>query len=143
MFPGTSATLFVMVGIFHRLSLFLLALALAVAPLRGTLAMAPLSAAPSAHHCMQMAHGMHTPGHALDSTVMPTNRDSGHDCNRSCNGACCGGACTCVHAATTAIPVSLWKLPLLATATQHTALFTGFTQRSLPPPFRPPVTDTL
>jgi len=130
-----------MVGTFQRLTLYFLALALAVTPLRGALAHIPFSQGTTEHHCMQMAHGMHSPGTTVDRHVVPGRHDSGHDCNRGCNGTCCGGACTCVHAAT-AIPVSLWTFPLLATAARHTPLFPGFTQRSLPPPFRPPVSAT-
>jgi hypothetical protein len=141
MFSGISATLFFMAGIFHRLLLFLLALALAMTPLRGALGHTPLSTAPSEHHCAQISQGMHSPVNLLDHHAMPGVDDSGHDCSRGCNGTCCAGACSCVHAAM-AIPVSLWTLPLLTTAARHTRLFTGFTQRSLPPPFRPPVSAT-
>jgi hypothetical protein len=141
LFPGISATLFFMAGTFHRLSLYLLALALAVTPLRGTLAQARLSAAHSEHHCTQMSQSMHSPGNTVESHAMPGSRDSDHDCTRGCNGTCCGSACTCVHAAA-AIPASPWVLPLLTTTARHTALFPDFTQRSLSPPFRPPVTAT-
>jgi hypothetical protein len=130
-----------MAEIFHRLSLFLIAIALAVAPLRGTLAQMPLSAASSAHHCSQMAHGMHSPGNPVDHHVIPGSGDSGHDCNRGCKGTCCGSACTCVHAAA-AIPASPWTLLILSTAARHTAFFPGFTQRPLTPLFRPPVSVT-
>jgi len=127
-----------MTGIFHRLLLSLLALALAMTPMRGALGHIPLSTSPSEHHCPQMSHGMHSPGNPVDHQAMPGSGDSGHDCSRGCNGTCCAGACTCVHAAS-AIPVSLWTLPLLATAARYTWLSPGFTRRSLPPPFRPPV----
>jgi hypothetical protein len=141
LFPGISATLFSMAGTFQRLSLYFLAIALAVAPLRGTLARIPLSAASSEHHCTQMAYGIHLPGNPVDSQALPGSRDSGHDCNRSCKGTCCGNACTCVPAAA-AISASLWTAPLLTTAARHAPLFPGFTQRSLNPPFRPPVSVT-
>ena len=130
-----------MAGIFHRLLLLLLSLALAMTPLRGALGHISLTTASSEHHCTQMSHGMHSPGKPVNHPAMPDSGDSGHDCSRGCNGTCCTGACTCVHAAM-AIPVSLWTVLLLTTAARHTRLFPGFTQRSLPPPFRPPVSAT-
>jgi hypothetical protein len=141
MFSGISATLLFMAGISQRLFLSLLALALAMTPLRGALGHIPLSTSLSEHHCTQLSHGMHSPGKPVEHHAMPGSGDSGHDCCRGCNGTCCTGACACVHAAM-AIPVSLWTLPLLATATRHIRLFPCFTQRSLPPPFRPPVSAT-
>jgi hypothetical protein len=130
-----------MAGIFHRLLFSLLAIALAVAPLSGALAQITFSVTSSEHHCSQMAHDMHSPGTPVDRHVIPGGSDSGHGCNRGCHGNCCGHACTCVHVAA-AIPVSLRTFPLLATAAQHSPLFPGFTQCSLPPPFRPPVSAT-
>jgi len=127
-----------MAGISQRLLLLLLAIALAMTPLRGALGHIPLSMAPSEHHCQQMSQGMHSQGTTVTHHAMPGVDDSGHDCCRSCNGSCCAGACSCVHAAM-AIPVSLATLPLLATTAPHTRLFPGFTRRSLPPPYRPPV----
>jgi hypothetical protein len=127
-----------MAGILHRLSLLLLALALAVVPLRGTLAQSTLSAAPSENHCTQMTHGMSTPGNPDSGPAMPDRLDSGHDCSRGCNGSCCGGACNCVPAAA-AIPASRWIVTFIPAADRYTSLFPGFAQRSLTPPFRPPV----
>jgi hypothetical protein len=127
-----------MAGIIQRLPLFLLALALAVAPLRGALAQNPLSAAPSESHCSQMTHGMPAPGNPHGKPAMSDSRDSGHDCSRGCSGSCCGGACNCVHAAA-AIPAVPGMVSFFPAADRYTPANHGFTQRSPTPPFRPPV----
>jgi len=125
-----------MAGIFQRLSLLLIVLALAFAPLRGSLAQTPVSATPGDHHCAQMAHAKHAPGTAADASLAETG--SGHDCTHGCKGNCCGSACGCAHVAA-AIPAAAWSVPSLRVEARPIPPLSDFTQNTLSPPFRPPV----
>src|SRR5512147_2655020 len=124
-----------MAGTFHRLSLYLLALALAVTPLRGALALNTLSATASLHDCPHLRLDGHPPEHTAGCHG---THESGHDCSRGCSGSCCGSACTCAHVAA-ALTAYLRIPPYTPVAARHATDFQGFSQRSLPPPFRPPV----
>jgi hypothetical protein len=124
-----------MAGTFHRLSIYLLAIALAVAPLRGALALVAVPATAAAHDCPHLQYDAHPWQHTADGSG---TQDGGHGCSRDCGGACCGNACTCAQAAP-GISASLRSASFTPEATRHTAVFPGFSQRSLPPPFRPPV----
>lgn len=127
----------------HKLLQILLALALAVAPLRASLAAAdstPTAATgDNATHCEHMqpgptadsdSHGMHA-GH--DSALT----DSA-PCNHDCGGSCCGASCsTCVHA-TLAIPANLTLLPGSTAGTPSTSFSPLFPERPAIPLLHPP-----
>jgi hypothetical protein len=122
----------------NRLVLLLLALTLAVAPMRGILAMpAPASDAgdsPCAGMQHDMQHGDARP--AMHHEGDPA--ESGEPCGTGCNGDCCDNACSgCAHPATALLNSSI------ATAAAHhpprkNARITRFSDRTVIPLLRPP-----
>ena len=111
----------------RKLVLLLVTLALAIAPLRAALPVMAVAVEPD--HCEQMQEGMQ------DVTV--NNQD--HSCDQGCGGDCCGGACNaCAH--------SLIALsgPIPVTLDNHESLLNsrvtyGVSDRTVHPPFRPPI----
>ena len=122
-----------MAVLFQRLSLLLIALALAVAPLRGSFAQFSASPSSAAHHCAQMVQA----GDAAAKSS-PTKSGGSHDCGHGCKGICCGSACGCAHA-TAAITVATWFVPLVRTVSKPIPPIGVLAERTLSPPFRPPL----
>ena len=120
----------------HKLMLLLLVLSLAAMPLRGTLALPADSLPDSESHCAGMQHDVQ---HAMpEMPRQDASPDAGHQCQDGCNGDCCDTACNgCVHPATAlpgnSIPETLPHQPSL-----QSARITGFTDRTVIPPLRPP-----
>lgn len=121
-----------------KLLLLMVTLALAVAPLRGTLAF-PAGAVDEemSSHCASMQHGdAMTPTHHPDVSA-----DSGKSCPDGCNGDCCGMACS-----SCAPPVSaLLDGNAPAAAIQHppmpAATPSRFTDHTIHPLLRPPASS--
>ena len=118
----------------NRLILLLLAITLAVAPLRATLALPAQSSADDMSHCADMQHGDAMPGmHHMDDAD-----DKGQQCRSGCNGDCCDNACSsCVH------PVTALPGDGLTTTRNHhlslkQALASRYSDRTVIPPLRPP-----
>ena len=122
-----------------RALLLLVAIALAVSPLRGAFASPVIAdAADDAAHCATMPHG----AHSMDQrAAMPDSSPQApdHHCKQGCGGHCCNGSCgTCVHACL-AVP----RNPAVGSDTfsdlpVNTAVY-RYAARTIPPPFRPPI----
>jgi hypothetical protein len=121
-----------------KLLLLMVALALAVAPLRGALAF-PAEAVDEkmSSHCASMQHGdAVTPMHHPDDSA-----DSGKSCPDGCSGDCCGMACS-----SCAPPVSaLLDGNAPAAAIQHPPMPAAtpirFTDHTIHPLLRPPASS--
>jgi len=122
----------------HKFLLIFLALALAIAPLRGALAVPVPADADDPSHCVQVQAGMQASGHvaAMQDTTADT-RD--HDCKQGCGGDCCDGACNdCAHGSialsgiSSVTPDNLYTSPTLTASS-------GIAGRTVHPPFRPPI----
>jgi len=114
----------------------MIALALAVSPMRGALALPMIADADDAPHCAEMQHDLQAADTLADMQIQAT--ESGHKCEQGCNGSCCNGACNaCVHGAS-AISDSIFVTPDFHD-TPLTALFlVSFPERTVIPPLRPP-----
>ena len=118
----------------NRLMLLIVVLALAMAPLRGTLALPVPASADDTPHCADMQQDHAMPGmHHMDDTA-----DTGQPCQSGCEGDCCDNACySCVHPATALLDDSLpaalaHRPPLKITRSSR------FFDRTVIPPLRPP-----
>lgn len=118
--------------------LLLVAIALALAPLRAALTMPVTNAAESATHCTHMQTGMHAMAHTAGRhSVTPGH--SSHGCDKDCKGLCCDGACGhCVHAAV-ALPVTLAGGLPRCNRYLNAAEAPRYIGRTLYPPLRPPI----
>ena len=122
----------------HKLLLVIVALALALSPLRGALALPVSAAADDMVHCAQMKNGMHSPDHMADMQDS-TADNSVHECDQGCDGDCCDGACnTCAHGA-----IALSSPITVSSQNPNNSLTTvlsyGVSGRTVHPPFRPPI----
>ena len=127
----------------HKLFLILLALALAVAPLRGAWATAdtlPAEATDSkASHCEQMQHGnpADIPMHGMQ-TGQDTPAKGAGPCSHDCSCSCCDTACNaCVHA-TPAIPGTIIVLSGSTAGTPNSTAARVFPERPATPLLHPP-----
>ena len=113
----------------HKFLLIIVALVLAVSPLRGALALQVMTVADEPTHCQQIHDGM--------QYVAVENQD--HRCEQDCGGDCCDGACNaCTHGS---IAVSG---PITVTPDNHESHLNslvsyGVPGRTVHPPFRPPI----
>jgi hypothetical protein len=126
-----------------RLLLLLIALALAVAPLRGALALPSPASAGDDSHCAGMQHAM---AHDNAGPVMHHEGDTGtpdRHCQAGCNGDCCDSACN--HCAPSAPTTALsGEPPLTGHANDLPPGFnlnTRYTDRAIIPPLRPPASS--
>ncbi len=120
----------------QKILLFVVALALAISPLRGVLAMTATDAAGTEAHCAQMQDDAHA-GHAMAD--MQDGAAPGHGGAHDCDGECCNDACnSCTHGS-----IALSTAVVIASETLHTELLHGipdsFPGRSIHPLFRPPI----
>ncbi len=130
----------------HKLLQVLLALALAIAPLRGAWA-APDMTAPAATdsspaHCEHMQHGKpaDNAAHGMHAGHNVAMQNSG-PCDHDCGGSCCDASCNaCVHA-TPAIPGAIRLLSGSAAETLHTTPSPLFPERPAIPLLHPPATS--
>ena len=120
----------------HRFLLFFVALALAVAPLRGAFASLAMDAGDPESHCARMLDSAQS-GDPMAGMHDQATDNSGH--GQGCGGDCCDGTCNaCAHgmiALTAPIPVmtGVLHISLLRTVSR------SFTGRTVHPPFRPPI----
>lgn len=118
--------------------LMLVAIALAVLPLRGALALPVKAVAGVTPHCEQIETATHSPDH-MSGMQDAAIGGSMHDCDPDCDGKCCKGTCNkCVHgsiAITTSIAVS----PDAHHNSVAIAIPGGVPGRTVHPPFRPPI----
>ena len=115
----------------HNWFLVLIALALAVAPMRAawTISMSADTENPS--HCAQM--DMQTAMQQQDSATA-----SGHNCEPGCSGSCCDAACSaCAHGATILADCVI-STPVLHDTPRHEWFLAAFPERTVIPPLRPP-----
>lgn len=120
----------------HKWFLVMIALALAVAPLRGAWAISIPATAESAAPCHQM--DMPAAGTAADSQQQDSATETGHTCEQGCNGACCDAACNaCVHVAS-ALSDTVIITPELHDTPRDTMFRVSFPKRAVIPPLRPP-----
>ena len=132
----------------HRFLLVIVALALAVSPLRGALAVPQMAAADDATHCVQMQDGMQLPDHrdGMQATNAGNsdsdNSDHGNSdqgCDQDCGGNCCDGACNaCAHGALALLNTVTVSTDTHANPLKITLPYT-FSGRTVHPPFRPPI----
>jgi hypothetical protein len=120
----------------HKWFLIMIALALAVAPLRGAWAMAIPAPTEGTSHCAQM--DMPTTATPADRQLQDSATETGHTCEQGCKGACCDGACkACVHAAS-ALADTVIITPELHDTPRYTMVRVSFPKRTVIPPLRPP-----
>lgn len=120
----------------HNWFLILLALALAVAPLRGAWAISIPAATESTAPCHQM--DMPAADTPADMQQQDSATETGHSCEQGCTGACCDAACSaCVHAAS-ALLNTVNITPELHATPRDTMLPAAFPKRTVIPPLRPP-----
>jgi hypothetical protein len=120
----------------HKWFLILLALALAVAPLRGAWAISIPAATESTPPCHQM--DMPAAGTPSDMQQQDNATETSHSCEQDCTGACCDAACNaCVHAAS-ALSDSVIFMPELHATPRDTMFRASFPKRTVIPPLRPP-----
>ena len=122
----------------YRILLVIVASTLALAPLRGVLALPAIAAADDTSHCLQMQHGMQSPDQ-LDGMQDSTVDDSDHDCDPGCGGDCCDGACNaCAHGSVALSSVIAVTSGIHNNSLNLTVSF-GVSGRTVHPPFRPPI----
>lgn len=122
----------------RKFLLITVVLALAVSPLRGSLASPVMAAADDTMHCDQMQTVMQSPDHMAGMQDSATD-DSDHDCDQGCGGNCCDGACnTCAHGS-----IALSSPITVSSETPNKSLTIapsyGVSGRTVHPPFRPPI----
>ena len=122
----------------YKILLVIVASAVALAPLRGVLALPVIAAADDASHCLQMKNGMHSPDQ-LAGMQGSTADDSGHGCDQGCGGDCCDGACNaCTHGSLALSSVIIVLSDIHNNSLNLTVSF-GVSGRTVHPPFRPPI----
>jgi hypothetical protein len=120
----------------HKWLLVMIALALAVAPLRGAWSISMPANTESTSHCAQM--DMQTAAASSETQQQNSATESGQPCEHGCDGACCDGACNaCAHGAsflsnTVNVTPELHGTPLDAMS------LLAFPKRTVIPPLRPP-----
>jgi len=122
----------------RNLILILTALALAVSPLRGALALPVMAVADDTNHCDQMQMAMPSQVHTSaikDSTA--DTRDAG--CDRGCGGDCCDGACNACAQGSMALSTTLAVTPDMYHSPLVLAVSHSISGRTVHPPFRPPI----
>jgi hypothetical protein len=121
----------------HNLLLILVALSVAIAPLRGAWALPEATAADAPSHCTGMQHDMQQVNHHTDPGDKTDSKPQ--QCKPGCKGSCCDQNCsTCLHAtaAVAASPVVLRDTP----AHEHALPAADrVIKRYLKPPLRPPL----
>jgi hypothetical protein len=111
----------------HNWLLIIIALALAVAPLRGAWSMPVPAETEKPSHCAQM-----------DMQQPDTANVSGHIGDQDCDGSCCDGACNaCAHAAS-AISDAIIITPEFHDTSRDERFRVSFPERTVVPPLRPP-----
>ncbi len=121
----------------HKLLLILIALSVALAPLRGALALPQVATPDSESHCAGMQHDMqqmdHDAGHGDNTGNDP------HKCKSGCNGSCCDKGCNvCVHAKA-AIPACVILLRAAPGHRHGLPVAGNFPERHPDPPLHPPI----
>ena len=113
----------------HNLLLVMLVLALAVAPLRGALALSTQSDMDSDVHCAGMQQDMH---------ATPALAAGDQGCKQECDCNCCDSACGICAAGGTALTGTETAAGGFAGAIPAAIVSSTFPVRNLSPPFRPP-----
>jgi len=122
----------------HKFLLIFIVLALAIAPLRGVLAAPVPAAADDPSHCEQVQTGMQASGHVA-GTQDTTADTRDHDCDQGCGGDCCDGACNdCAHASIALSGIHS-VTPDNLYISQTVFVSYGVSDRTVHPPFRPPI----
>jgi hypothetical protein len=120
----------------HKLLLVMVALSVALAPLRGALALPEPATPDTGSHCAGMQHDMqqmdHDTGHGSDTG------NNSHNCKSGCNGACCDKSCSSCWHASAAIPASVILLHAAPDQERGLPAACNFTDRHLAPPLHPP-----
>lgn len=117
----------------HKWFLVMIALALAIAPLRGAWAMSMPTNVDSTSHCVQMDM------QAAD-TLASMQQDGATDpkCEQDCTKTCCDGACnTCTQGAP-GISDSVNITTVSHDTQRNFMLLAYFPERTVTPPLRPP-----
>ena len=122
----------------YKILLVIITSALALAPLRGVLALPVIAAADDTSHCDQMQNGMHSRDQ-LAGIQDSTTDDSDHGCDQGCGGDCCDGACNaCTHGSLALSSVIIVLSDIHNNSLNLTVSF-GVSGRTVHPPFRPPI----
>ena len=122
----------------YKILLVIITSALALAPLRGVLALPVIAAADDTSHCVQIQNGMHSPDQLAEIQDSAAD-DSGHGCDQGCGGDCCDEACNnCAHgsialSSVIAVASDIHDNPLNLTVSYDVS------GRTVHPPFRPPI----
>ena len=123
----------------RTLLLIALTFALAIAPLRGALAIAALATTDTDSNCAEM---MHIKSLSDSNTIQhqhATQSNKTDDCCQDCGGDCGDSSCVnCVNI-TTAILYTVSLFPDSHSTTQTVPVTASFPHGNFSPPFRPPV----
>lgn len=120
----------------HKWFLVMIALALAVAPLRGAWTMPMPTGTDSPSHCAQMD----MPATDMLANMQEADTETGHKCEQGCNSDCCEGACNkCAQGAPTLPGTNILTLDF-HDAHRNVMSLSSFPERITAPPLRPPVT---
>ena len=126
----------------QKFLLIFLALALAVAPLRGAFALPASAPADGTSHCEQMQAEMQSSGHmaAMQDAAVSQSKDTRDSaCEQGCGGDCCDGACNACAHASMALSSTLTVASDNFYAPLNIIVSYGVSGRSIHPPFRPPI----
>ena len=120
----------------HKWFLVMIALALAVAPLRGAWATSMPGNADTTPHCAQM--DMQIADTLAGMQQQDSAAETGQPCEQDCNGACCDGACNaCAHGASTLSDTGIIT-PELHDTPLNEMFLVSFPERTVIPLLRPP-----
>ena len=122
----------------RTLLLLIITLALAVAPLRGALALPAVASSDTESHCAEMMHSMPAADNNTQQQATTTDSQT-EDCCQQCDGTCADSNCAdCVHSSI-AIANSIAIHPELHDTAQTSPLLVRFPPGNFSPPYRPPV----
>jgi hypothetical protein len=122
-----------------RVLLCLVVIALAVSPLRGTFGLPGVGAVDDADQCARMAQDMRAMDHGDPGRHTASPHHPDHHCKQGCGGDRCNGSCgTCIHAFP-ALPGATAAAPDAHSGFLVFALRHRYAERTISPPFRPPI----
>ena len=116
--------------------LVMIALALAIAPLRGGWATSTLANSGSTSHCDQMDMQAADTQTGMQQQVGAD--EAGDKCKQGCNGSCCDSLCNACTQSPSTLPASVFSTPHLHDTLLDIMVLTSFTKRTVIPPLRPP-----
>lgn len=122
----------------QTLLLVLIALALAVLPLRGAWSIVDFPATDTESHCAQMQHAIEDTGSMAGMQHPESDTGGTLDCEQGCDGSCCDDACNTCVPGTSAISSTLTLSPEVTGQPHNEVISAAFYGQIVIPPLRPP-----